>query len=105
MLDKEEILEYLRTEIKPQLDEDGVINFGLFGSFAKGTATEESDIDICLESTDVFREKYPLFEHFIYLEKLREKISKRFNRSVDIANTVSTKDWRKKRILRGVIYI
>lgn len=105
MLNREEILEYLRTEIKPQLDADGVINLGLFGSVARNEMNENSDIDICLESTDLFRKKYPGFEHFIYLDELRKKISKRFNCEVDISNTVSTKESKKKILLRDVIYV
>ena len=35
MLTKDEILDYLK-EIKPKLQEDGIIKLGLFGSFAKG---------------------------------------------------------------------
>lgn len=105
MLNREEVLEYLRTEIKPQLDADGVINFGLFGSVAKNKMNENSDIDICIESTDTFRQKYRGGKHFSYIERLREKISEHFNCEVDICNTVSMEDWRKKLILQDVIYI
>ena len=44
-LTKEAILAYL-SELKPSLEKDGIQKIGLFGSYAKGYAGEDSDIDI-----------------------------------------------------------
>ena len=48
MLTKEQILETLQKN-KPRLSELGVQRIGLFGSYAKGTYTEESDADLFAE--------------------------------------------------------
>ena len=48
MLTKEQILETLQKS-KPRLSELGVQRIGLFGSYAKGTYTEDSDADLFAE--------------------------------------------------------
>ena len=46
------ILEILRKE-KPYLQEKfGLLSIGLFGSYAKGTESPESDIDVLVELTE-----------------------------------------------------
>ena len=45
ILTKETILAYL-SEIKSSLEKDGIKRVRLFGSYAKGYAGEDSDIDI-----------------------------------------------------------
>jgi predicted nucleotidyltransferase len=37
------------TTIKPQLQKDGIEQVGLFGSYAKNSATLTSDIDIAIK--------------------------------------------------------
>ena len=46
-LTKETILAYF-SEIKPSLERDGILKIGLFGSYGKGYADENSDIDIVI---------------------------------------------------------
>ena len=55
-LDKDEILAYLK-ELKPALQKDGIVELGLFGSYAKGTASASSDIDIVIRTSDEFHKK------------------------------------------------
>ena len=43
-------IEIIREKIKPIFDESGVIQAVIFGSYAKGLATENSDIDIVVET-------------------------------------------------------
>lgn len=40
----------IRSKIVPVLEEYGVKKAVVFGSFAKGNATEKSDVDVCVES-------------------------------------------------------
>ena len=46
-LTKEIILEYL-SSIKEELNQDGIVEIGLFGSYAKDKADLASDIDIVI---------------------------------------------------------
>ncbi len=49
MLTKEEITELLRSEYPYLSSKYGVKRIGLFGSFAKGSASETSDVDLVVE--------------------------------------------------------
>lgn len=95
MLNKEEILEYLK-EIKPQLQKDGIAKIGLFGSCAKGTNDLASDIDIVIETTQDFRDKFVGFDGINYLEDLREDLQRRFRKSVDFCNIAGFKNSPQK---------
>lgn len=46
---KEKVIEILRKEMPYCVSEYGVKRIGLFGSYAKGTSTQGSDIDIVVE--------------------------------------------------------
>ena len=74
-LSYEDILGLLRSERIFLKNEFGVINIGIFGSYAKGTQQDDSDIDFLVE----FEE--PRFEYvaglLIYLEK-------KFNRKIEL---------------------
>ncbi len=74
-LSYEDILGLLRSERIFLKNEFGVINIGIFGSYAKGTQQDDSDIDFLVE----FEE--PRFEYvaglLIYLEKT-------FNRKIEL---------------------
>jgi len=51
-MNKEEIIEFLRGN-KPFIEQHvGVERIGLFGSYARGDACEESDIDFAVEMRD-----------------------------------------------------
>jgi len=66
-----EIIDFLKSEKTFLSNEFGVVNIGLFGSFAKGEQTADSDIDILVEL------KEPRFDWLaglkIYLEQIFEK--------------------------------
>ncbi len=104
MLDKEEILKYL-SKLKPELQEVGINKIGLFGSYAKDKADISSDIDVTIESSQEFVDKLGGMKALIYLEDLREKIMRRFKVQVDLCDTASMKEEKKRDILTGVIYV
>ena len=64
---KSEIIHFLRLHKEEMYEKYGLIKVGLFGSYAQGCSTEESDIDLYAE----FKEKK--FKHIAgawnYLEK------------------------------------
>ena len=49
MLTKEKVMEILKEKFPYLVSEYGVKRIGLFGSYAKGKQTEDSDIDIVAE--------------------------------------------------------
>jgi len=98
---KDEILKYLQA-IYPRLKSDGIEKIGLFGSFAKDSSDIFSDVDIVIKSGDIFLQKHKGMDAFLYLEGLREELSKKFGRRVDICDESGLKD---KRVVKEAIYV
>jgi len=95
-LNKIEILNKLK-EFKAELYEKyGVVRVGLFGSYANGTATPESDIDLVIET-----EK----KDFFLREELREYLQINFNTTVDIGYLDSFREYYRKKIENEIIYV
>lgn len=95
-LTKNEIIHRLKEE-KPFLVRNfGVVDIGLFGSFAKGQAREDSDIDIIVELIE------PRFD---WLAGLQVYLEKKFNRKIEIVRKVTKKNSRfNKRVEKEIIY-
>lgn len=49
MINKEQIIALLKEYKKKQAVQFGVVKMGLFGSVARGTVSEDSDVDIVVE--------------------------------------------------------
>lgn len=91
------IIEKLK-ELKPILKEKyGIEEFAIFGSVAKGTDTENSDVDIAVLKLDL-KDAFALF-------KAQEFLSKELNRPVDIGTFRSMKTFIKNRIKKDFIYV
>ena len=72
---REEILQVLGENKERLAEKYGITKLGLFGSFARGEATDESDVDLCFDTVRV--------EPFIATH-LREEFENILHRSVDI---------------------
>ena len=70
-----DILNFLKAEKAFLNREFGVIDIGLFGSYAKGLSQSDSDIDLIVEL------KEPRFE---WLAGLQIYLEKKFNRKVEL---------------------
>jgi predicted nucleotidyltransferase len=75
MLTREDVLKILHDSKNRLAEKYGVTKLGLFGSFARNEATEESDVDICFDTAQP--------EPFIATH-LKEEFEVILNRSVDI---------------------
>jgi len=75
MLTREDILQFLRENKERFAEQYGVTKIGLFGSFARDEATEESDVDVCVDGTDC--------EPFVATH-LKDEFEAVFQRHVDI---------------------
>ena len=104
MITKEAILEYLRT-IKSAHEKNGIVIHGLFGSFARDEAKEDSDIDVLIETTPRFVENIDPLKAFSILQELREEISHRFACSVDLADKTGLRGRSGEYILQKTIYV
>lgn len=100
MLTQEKIVEILRNELPYLASRYGVKKVGLFGSFAKGTSKEGSDIDLVVEFDK------PIGFGFLELADYVEEL---LGRRLDIITAEGLKSIRvsnvAKDIERSVIYV
>lgn len=94
--DKQEVFTLLAAN-EPQLQRLGVKRCGLFGSFARGEQTEESDVDILVE----FEDGQKTFDNFMGLAFLLEDL---FGRKVDLLTPESLSPHFGHLILNEVEY-
>ena len=88
----------IRKTIKPILNKYGIYDYGLFGSYARGEANNNSDIDIYCEQGNV--------KDLISQGKLIDSLSKALNKDVDIVFSNSDIDeFFKQQIMEDLIKI
>jgi predicted nucleotidyltransferase len=96
-MDQDITIERTLKELKPYLrDHFNVNNIGYFGSYAKGTATKDSDIDLLVEFYETPGWEYVQLKLF-----LEEQLKK----SVDLVTNNALKERLRKSILKEVKYI
>ena len=93
MLTKEEITKTLREHYPHLASTYGVKRIGLFGSYAKGTPSETSDIDLVVEFNRPIGLQFVAFVE--YLEALLGK-------SVDVLTPAGIQSIRIDRIARSI---
>jgi len=97
MLTREDVLQFLRENKERFAEQYGVTKIGLFGSFARDEATEESDVDVCVEMPE------PTYEGIC---RLREEIMEKSMRKVDIVQVRRGMDSLLRRcIKKDAIYV
>lgn len=90
------ILDFL-SEHKSQLQQRfGIQTIGLFGSYAKNQANENSDIDIAITSTK---------KDFFIREDLREYLQESLKTPVDVGYLDSFRAFYRKKIEKEIIYV
>lgn len=92
-----EIIEKLKS-IKRELGEKyNLKSIGIFGSYARGEETPESDIDILVE--------YEITPDLFEMINLEIKLEKYFNKKVDIVEKYSIRKELEQQILSEVVII
>ena len=95
-MNKNEVIDKLRA-IKPVLQKNfAVKTLGLFGSFADGTNTDESDVDIMVELG------HPIGWNFFKLEKQLEKA---LSCKIDLVTQNALKEQIKPYVFKQMLYI
>ena len=102
-IDKNIILEHLSL-LKNELSTKGIVQLGLFGSFAKDNQTIYSDIDIAIKKDKSFLEKIGVYSYFEILNNIKENVQKKFHRNVDIFD-LDSKSELKKTIEKELLYV
>jgi len=96
---KEQILEYLK-EHKAEFEKKfNIERIALFGSYARGDANSNSDIDILIELQNNTKNVYSI------KKELKEFLSNAFKKDVDIARIKYLQPYYKKEILKDSIFV
>ena len=98
MLTRDEVLQYLTDNKTGFREQFGIRKIGLFGSYARGEQTDQSDIDILIEmaadTEDIFGKRL----------ELHELLVKRFNKNVDICHAQAIRPVFRTLILKDALY-
>ena len=95
-LTRNTIINLLKAEKSYLTKEFGVVNIGLFGSFARGQSDRDSDIDLIVELRE------PRFD---YLAGLQVYLENKFNRKIEIVRKGNRINSRfVKRVEKDTIY-
>ena len=81
----------IKQKIGPTLKRNGVVKAGLFGSFSRGEAKKNSDVDILIQ--------YKGRKSLLDLAGLEIELEKKLGRKVDLLTYDSLHPLLKKRIL------
>jgi predicted nucleotidyltransferase len=96
---KSDILTFLSREKKELEKKYRVSKIGIFGPYARGEETDDSDIDIILEFL-------PQTENLTEIKSsLKELIMREFGKEVDICREKYLKPYYRKQILQSAIYV
>ena len=96
-MDKNEIVLFLKSHKKEIEKKYGVLKIGLFGSYVRGEAGADSDIDIVVEMRDE-----NIFRNFFNLEQY---LKNNLHNNVDLGIETAIKPVVRKRILKEIIYV
>ena len=93
------IIEHLK-EVKPLYEKEGLIILGLFGSFAKNSANQYSDIDIAYRlDYELFSKKYvDGFSKLLRIDDIKKEFKNQLHRPIDL---VPFKD----KVMKELIYV
>jgi predicted nucleotidyltransferase len=100
---KDEILVKLK-ELKPKYAKEGFVIKGLFGSYARGDARENSDIDVAIELDEDYLEKRDVWEYFKMMQTLKEEIGVDLGKPSDVFD-LSTNAPVAQAIKKDLIYV
>ena len=102
-MDKTSILTYL-ANVKSVYQEEGFLIKALFGSYSRDEANENSDVDILVEATPEFANKYG-FGAIKRIQEIQAEISKAIGLPVDLADSTGMGKTGKKFIIDRAIYV
>jgi predicted nucleotidyltransferase len=104
MLSKESILKKLK-ELQPEFEKEDVKLLGLFGSYSRDDANDESDIDILIETTPNFLKKHIGWEAYVKLDELKEILKNQFHTNIDFVDKQGLIDHNNTHILSNTTYV
>ncbi len=98
-MQKQDILNYLKSNQEYYYNQYGIQFIGLFGSFARDEANEKSDVDILYKI-----EKDKKLSIFQYLKLIR-KLEEIFHTKIDLVRDETIKPRLKNYIQKDICYV
>jgi len=95
----------LLQHAKEQYSDEGFNIIGFFGSYARGEATKESDIDILYELNEKFIKTYSGFVAFSRLSEIKDELKRLFGIDVDISAKSGLSRTAQKYIMKDLKYV
>lgn len=102
-MNKETILQYL-GDVKQKYQAEGFLIKALFGSYSRDEADETSDVDILVEATPDFANRYG-FNAIKRIKEIETEISSALGLRVDLADSTGMGKTGKKFIIDKAIYV
>jgi len=96
-MNKDEIIDFLKANKEEMRQKYGVIRIGLFGSYVREEAKEDSDVDIAVEM-----DERHIFRNFFALEQY---LKNHLRKNVDIGIESAIRPIAKKHIMKEIIYV
>ena len=93
---KEYILNFLKAHKQELQNNYALTKIGLFGSYAKDTANDNSDIDIVIQSSK---------KDFFLRDDLKKYLEDNFKIPVDVGYLDSFRQYYKAQIEKDIIYV
>jgi uncharacterized protein len=95
---KSDILDILRTHKAELAQRFGVVSIGLFGSYARGQAREDSDIDIAVE---LLPDRKTLANFF----GVRRYLEQHFGKKVDLGIESTLKPTARETVASDILHV
>lgn len=97
MKTREEILRTIKTDLPYLSEKYGVRKIGLFGSYSRGEAREDSDIDLLVE----FERPIGFFK-FVELE---DYLAEKFGIKVELVTDDALKPLVRPHVMEDIVYV
>ncbi|HIP12424.1 MAG TPA: nucleotidyltransferase [Arcobacter sp.] len=105
MISKEDIILKIK-EIKPIYEQEGLVLLGLFGSYAKNEANENSDIDLLYKiNTELFMKTHKGFTGFSRILDIKSELKDIFKKNIDLCTINGNSKTFKEFALKEAIYV
>lgn len=99
-MNKQKIIAYLKSKKETFKEQYGIIDIGLYGSYARDEATKDSDVDIFYSTNEKFSMGFLEFDSFI------DKIKKELHiQKIDFVNLDSMQPIIKHYAKQDFIYV